>query len=137
MIRIFYLILYRLFFVFRLFVMGCYGMFFFYIKMMRNLIKVKWNVLNVYINYGRVIVFFNERWRIVKMFWLNYFNLKCNLCLCVLCFDVSMIVLGVKNVFLYNKVFRWSFFFYICWIMEFGRFFIFLFFRFDNSVILY
>lgn len=108
--------------------------FFFYTKMTRNLIKAKWNVLNVHINHGRVTAFLNERRRIVKMFRLNYFNSKCNLCLCVSRSDVSTTALGVKNTLLHNKVFRWSLLSYTCWTMESGRFFILSFFRFDNSV---
>lgn len=108
--------------------------FFFYTKMTRNLIKAKWNVLNVHINHGRVTAFLNERRRIVKMFRLNYFNSKCNLCLCVSRSDVSTTALGVKNALLHNKVFRWSLLSYTCWTMESGRFFILSFFRFDNSV---
>lgn len=127
-------ILYRLFFVFRFFATGRHGMFFFYTKMTRNLIKAKWNVLNVHINHGRVTAFLNERRRIVKMFRLNYFNSKCNLCLCVSRSDVRTTALGVKNALLHNKVFRWSLLSYTCWTMESGRFFILSFFRFDNSV---
>lgn len=108
--------------------------FFFDTKMTRNLIKAKWNVLNVHINHGRVTAFLNERRRIVKMFRLNYFNSKCNLCLCVSRSDVSTTALGVKNALLHNKVFRWSLLSYTCWTMESGRFFILSFFRFDNSV---
>lgn len=108
--------------------------FFFYTKMTRNLIKAKWNVLNVHINHGRVTAFLNERRRIVKMFRLNYFNSKCNLCLCISRSDVSTTALGVKNALLHNKVFRWSLLSYTCWTMESGSFFILSFFRFDNSV---
>lgn len=109
--------------VFRFFATGRHGMFFFYTKMTRNLIKAKWNVLNVHINHGRVTAFLNERRRIVKMFRLNYFNSKCNLCLCVSRSDVSTTALGVKNALLHNKVFRWSLLSYTCWTMESGRFF--------------
>lgn len=96
---------------------------FFVTKMTRNLIKAKWNVLNVHINHGRVTAFLNERRRIVKMFRLNYFNSKCNLCLCVSRSDVSTTALGVKNALLHNTVFRWSLLSYTCWTMESGRFF--------------